>query len=263
MIEKQNAMDREWDILILLDGCRYDYFKEYNTIKGNLKKVVSPSTGTKDWFERIINSKCDDIIYLTPIVKFDTWYPNHGLFKEVKLWGDKKSFKYSALNPLDISRIAGEYIKKYPNKRIIVHFLVPHPPFLTMAPEHKEKIKKESLKTDENIKKSKLKRKFLFIIWMLKQRFPTIIFWHLERLLGLHGGMLVLYKTGGFKLIRELYRNNLILALSAINKIYTRGKMIITADHGQRLGEYGMFGHGGWRSKSVIEVPWFEVEKCK
>ena len=142
---------------------------------------------------------------------------------------------------------------------------MPHPPFLTIDSKYKEKIKEESIRTDKNIKNSKLKQKTLFIIWALKQRFPTVVFWYLERLLGLHSGMLVLYKAGGFKLIQKLYYDNFKLSLLSINEIRnnTKGKMVVTADHGQRLGDYGMFGHGGWKSKSVVEVPWFEVKEVK
>jgi len=260
-IEPQRIMEKRWDVLVILDGCRYDYFEKYNTIEGNLKKVKSPVTGTKAWLRRITSYDCSNIIYMTPMVKFDLWYPKHGFFKVIRLWDKNITYKYAGVDPIGIAKRAVECIKEYPDKRVIVHFFTPHPPFLTIDPEHQQKIKEESNLADKNIEKSKLKRKILFILWILKQRFPTVVFWHLERLLGVHSGMLVLFQAGGFKLIRQLYYDNLMLVFDAVKEIKdsVNKKIVVTADHGQRLGEYGMFGHGGWNSKSMVTVPWFET----
>ena len=43
---------------------------------------------------------------------------------------------------------------------------------------------------------------------------------------------------------------------------YSNKKIIITADHGELLGEDGNYGHRGTRRhKHIVEVPWFEVIK--
>jgi len=261
MIEKQRTMERPWDILIILDGCRYDYFERYNTMDGKLIKVVSPATGTRAWFEKINSYDCSNVIYMTPIVKFDSWYPEHDFFKVIRHWDKNITYEYNGVNPIGIAKLAIKCIKKYPKQKVIVHFCTPHPPFLTIDSKHQEMIKEESIQTNKTMKESKMKQKSLYVLWMLKQRFPTIFFWYIERLLGVHSGMLALYQAGGFKLIRKLYYDNLILVLSAVERIKdsTDKKIVVTADHGQRLGEYGMFGHGGWRSKSVVVVPWFET----
>ena len=36
-----DIIDQDWDNLIILDACRYDYFKEMNTIDGELRPVLS------------------------------------------------------------------------------------------------------------------------------------------------------------------------------------------------------------------------------
>ncbi|MFB6295104.1 MAG: hypothetical protein ABEI97_05055, partial [Candidatus Nanohaloarchaea archaeon] len=53
----------EWDMLIVLDACRYDTFKELNTIPGELKKVKSRATSTPQWLERNFSGDQNDIVY--------------------------------------------------------------------------------------------------------------------------------------------------------------------------------------------------------
>ena len=42
---------------------------------------------------------------------------------------------------------------------------------------------------------------------------------------------------------------------------YKGKNILIIADHGERLGEKGNYGHGGKRHKEVVEVPWFEIRR--
>ena len=42
--------------------------------------------------------------------------------------------------------------------------------------------------------------------------------------------------------------------------LYPKKKIIITSDHGERLGEKGNYGHGGKKEKVLLEVPWLEYK---
>ena len=42
-------MKEDWDNLIVLDACRYDMFKEINTIKGNLERGISRGSATSQF----------------------------------------------------------------------------------------------------------------------------------------------------------------------------------------------------------------------
>jgi len=50
-------MQRDWDNLIILDACRYDYFKEYNEISGDLEPVVSKASHSLQFMEKIFQEK--------------------------------------------------------------------------------------------------------------------------------------------------------------------------------------------------------------
>ena len=62
----------------------------------------------------------------------------------------------------------------------------------------------------------------------------------------------------------EAYEDNLRFVLKYVKKItdkYPQKRIIITSDHGDCFGEYGLFGHPpNVHIKELIEVPWFEVE---
>jgi hypothetical protein len=62
--------------------------------------------------------------------------------------------------------------------------------------------------------------------------------------------------------LREAYEDNLRLVLGAIAGVLPeiRGRAVVTADHGEMLGEFGKFDHpGGTCLPQLIEVPWLEV----
>lgn len=59
------------------------------------------------------------------------------------------------------------------------------------------------------------------------------------------------------RLQREL-RNNITTYRKVSGKI--EGKTIITSDHGNAFGEYGLFGHpAGYHIQALVKVPWLEA----
>jgi len=68
--ENRNLVEEDWDFLIILDACRFDFFKElymkkYKHIGGNLKKAISPVTFTTDWLDKNFKGFYDDIVYIS------------------------------------------------------------------------------------------------------------------------------------------------------------------------------------------------------
>jgi len=62
---------------------------------------------------------------------------------------------------------------------------------------------------------------------------------------------------------KQAYLENLVLVLEYVDKLLDvlDGKIIITSDHGEMLGEFGEIGHGcGVRFRELVEVPWFRIE---
>ena len=67
--------------------------------------------------------------------------------------------------------------------------------------------------------------------------------------------------------IRNAYKENLEVVLESVAELleHISGRILITADHGEYLGENGRYGHGFKvpRRPPIVEVPWLIIEKEK
>jgi hypothetical protein len=64
--------------------------------------------------------------------------------------------------------------------------------------------------------------------------------------------------------LRAAYQTNLEIVLAAVADLirFMSGRIIITSDHGELLGEGGRYSHFvGSERPELIEVPWLIVEK--
>lgn len=254
----------DWDIFVVCDGCRYDKFKEVNTIKGTLKKAESFVRTTPAWIQGVAQgADCSNIIYVTPLAKFDKHVPNHTFFKVVMMYKEKWNKSYDTVFPEDVTSFALNCLEEYPDKRIIVHYAQPHSPYLSVTPEEQGLFYNGETKP-------RLKKEYTFKEKMYKQAIkwlPSVFIWKLQKSIGtLNTGVGVLYFKRGWQGIRDAYRNDLervIMNTKILIDKYPNKKIIISADHGELLGEYGKFGHGGIRFKKTREIPWFIVNGGK
>lgn len=68
----------------------------------------------------------------------------------------------------------------------------------------------------------------------------------------------------GLEFLRNAYRYNLNEVMKEVKKICERapGEKVITSDHGELLGENGVFGHILKSDNKLLRnVPWLEVGK--
>jgi len=271
-----------WKYLIILDACRYDYFekvyKDYHMLKsGRLEKVVSLSSSTTEWLEKVFQDReCKNIVYISanPYIN-SKGIPYRGFnpkpivsrfYKVVDVWDRGWSEELSTVHPREVNKVALVASRLYSDKRLIIHYIQPHFPYLSLA--------------QEGIKITELR--------IYKERGPTatrlidrirgFIRWKIfGKLLGDRGLKLAFKLVGkpldydeliarklGVEGLRRAYEENLKLVLSYVNKLvpHLKGKelVVITADHGELLGERGLFGHPeGVRVPELIEVPWLEI----
>lgn len=71
-------------------------------------------------------------------------------------------------------------------------------------------------------------------------------------------------KRFGIEALKKYYEDNLRIVLSYVAKLIKNlhGKIIITADHGELLGEYGFYEHAcGKGYPELVEVPWLEIDR--
>lgn len=235
--ESIDVMSEDWDNLILLDAARFDYFTDINTIDGTLTKEFS--RGKKSWEfieENFVGRDLHDTVYVTAN-PFSTDIPE-GTFHYVdhlhaRAWDER----IGTVQPEDVVEAAVEANQEFPNKRLIVHYMQPHRPYLGETAEMlRQRLDLQGYgEHDEGIQ-----------IWgAVKQRDVTI------------------------EEIWAAYTESLEITLESIEEFLDQlsGKSVVSSDHGEMLGERvfpfttRVWGHmEGFDTPTLREVPWLEVE---
>ena len=128
-------MSQRWDDLIVLDACRFDFFHRYNFIKGRLYKVATKGTTTNDWLKANFPDFYPDTVY----VSGNPHISNHS----VQGWKGSEHFAHveevhsyawdrplGTVRPRDMVRGALRIKSRFPDFRMIAHFMQPHEPYL-------------------------------------------------------------------------------------------------------------------------------------
>lgn len=217
-----------WDNLIILDACRYDYFaKLWKLRQYEVYKALSPASWTLEWLSIIFDKPYPNtIIYSSNpyINKLKTdicingicWRAYDKFEKIVEVWKYAWDKKLMTVPPWSLYKIVLMSLKfnqkKTKKKRNIIWFLQPHYPYI-----HEIFIKMQSTLINKINKKDFLTGDLDIII----RNILNIIIRNNEYILN------------------EMYIKNLQLALNYVYKLIDRlnGTTIITADHGEHLGE--------------------------
>lgn len=121
----------DWDVLILLDACRYDEFEAHADLPGRLEHRMSRGSATPEFIRTNFAGKdLRDTVY----VSANSWFPklkdelNAELHRYVSVERDA-SIGFTS-HPSTVTERATEAASQFPNKRLIIHYLQPHKPFL-------------------------------------------------------------------------------------------------------------------------------------
>lgn len=259
--QKKQIHKKNWDILIVLDACRFDVFEDLydGYLDGNLKKVKSEGSFTVEWLKKTFDEHYDlTYISANPFVNsqgrdFGGWRATEHFSRIYDAWlhdwdEENDTVRPSSMKNLSLS-ISG---------RKIAHFVQPHCPYLTL---------------DKGFNWDNVTGGFGSN--SLRQKFSDA----LVRVLGRSRARSFVYFLKGEKPLEDFERNwvseygaigiiraykaNLIAALSAIKDIAKERngkKIIVTADHGEAFGEEGYWGHiSGIDIPVLRNVPWLEV----
>ena len=248
-----DMMDQDWDYLIILDAGRYDSFEEINNIDGNLKKVVSKGSHSLEFCERNFKGrKFYDTIYVTAngYGAQTTEDVFHDLiFTDEYQSVSKEDILHSSsegMAPQTVYNAARDSYEKYPNKRMIIHFMQPHDPYFgPTAKELRKRVEEDGLKVisrdPEKIEKYDVND--TNVVATLAEAARKGYISNSE--------------------LKEIYNENLEVVLEYVRKLtdILDGKIVITADHGELLGERDIIGHPNSRYfKELRQVPWLIVD---
>lgn len=223
-------MEKDWDNLVILDGCRYDVFNEYATLQGSLTRRISRGSHTTEFLQRNFSEETyADTVYVSATPQLWANDLQTRFHASVPLWKLKWNPESNTVLPTDAIDVALNYVEEYPNKRIIVHLIQPHYPFI--GPTGQEiahrTVTGDGLITNDHSDRS---------IW--------------DKL-----------RSGEIKceVVRQAYVENLVLALPEVERFMSSvtGKTVVTSDHGNAFGRLGIFGHPQRKFiADLVEVPW-------
>jgi len=274
--QKELIHNTDWDTLVILDACRYDYFKEiYNTyLEGRLKKVESPGTKTLFWLDKVFTETyLQDVIYISanPYINSETqvegFYGSEHFGKIVDVWSSGFDEELNTIPPKRTGKAARKAKMHDPEKRLIVHFMQPHDPYIALDYSSQGFNSVMELVGGGVDTERTFKNKFFDSIGSIGSKILGGNTMHkIGRFLNLNSPTRLekIAEEFGEDTLKKAYRNNLQIVMEEVKTLAKRlpGRIIVTADHGELLGENGLYGHL-FHNPSLKEVPWLEVEGVK
>lgn len=272
-LEKQDVNGTDWDYLIVLDACRYDFFKDnyQDFLEGELSKKKSKGTTTPEWLSKTFTSRYNYKYlagnpYVNSLGKaHEDWDPSKAFKEIVDVWAEKWNEEKNTILPEDMTDRALEEEK---DRRTIIHYIQPHRPYISCPNEEKVWQLQEKIVEEQETQEVSAKRKMIEMTRPYWSKFfwklPYRTRWKIKDFLGLenpHWGALV--QEIGEDKVREYYQEDLRMALEQVTRLIEEldGKVVVTADHGEALGEHNDWGHQ-WGSDNPKQytVPWLEVK---
>lgn len=281
-------MHEEWDYLIILDACRYDYFERVysNYLQGKLSKKISIGSSTNEWIKNTFKEAYDDVVYISSNPRIASkcnvkgFIGGEHFYKVYDIWKDHWDSRYGTVFPDDLTQAAIDIVKKHDNKRFIIHYLQPHAPYLSLKgnlhgfSDPNFNMEKFLYRIDRQDQKARFRVKILSFLLGLIEKHRALRFgfwgdhpeWILRQFLGLSPKtpMDAVRRKYGCSGLRKAYEENLKIVLEQVKTLVDRliGKIVVTSDHGERLGEYNYYMHvDGSTDPILVDVPWLVISK--
>ena len=224
-----NVYEREWDLLVILDACRVDLLRsvadEYEFL-GDIERVESVGSMSKEWMAKTFTDEYADEVAETAYVTSNVFSERildgdrFGTFEEV--WRDGWDEAAGTVLPRTMTDRAIQTAREDDPDRLIVHYVQPHHPFVGL-----------DLGFDADPFGPALSD--TVVDALRKDKIDRETFW-------------------------DAYQDNLRLVLDDLELLLSNvdaDRVAITADHGDALGEWGIYDHPvGCLHPAVRTVPW-------
>jgi len=241
-----NVYDREWDLLVLLDGCRVDSLRSFEddperSFVEDVDTLRSVASTSREWLPKTFSpdrrGEVERTAYVTanPYTEeiLSSGSKNRSPFNPAnweslnlddfllvdEVWRDGWDEELGTVPPRVVTDRAITAAREHGPDRLIVHYMQPHQPF----------VGERACSNDQAwIEES---------CWGALRRGDATV-----------------------EEVREAYRENLAIVLDDVALLLENvdaSKVVISADHGNAFGEWGVYGHpNGFLHPSVKTVPW-------
>lgn len=229
----------DWDNLLILDGCRYDVFRETCELNGETgyrRSLASDSNGFIQ--SNFVGQNLHDTVYVSGN-PYSASIPTGTFHCTINLLETEWDEELGTVPPEKVANMTREAQEAFPKKRVIAHFMQPHYPFIGK--------RGRQMKTGR-IEPKRSGHDFGHTIWQRLQYGLTDL--HIED-------------------VRAAYVENLEIVLNSVSSLIgdIRGKTVITADHGNLIGDrlypIPVLGYGHPPDlflDPLIVVPWFVID---
>ena len=237
----------DWDVLVVLDACRADLFREVvvdggcDLRDGRFDSRMSPASASKGWLNTVFGAATDaqvaDLVYVTGNPYSSTLDDTR--FQAVEaVWRDAWDDDAGTIpaRPVTDAAITAGRQREY--DRLVVHYMQPHFPAL----EDNSRAgtgTRESERGNRGVALSEFGDRGMSVWEDLR-----LGRWTVEE-------------------AWEAYRANLAYVLEEVTALLSNldaQTVVLTADHGNAFGEHGIYGHpGGVDLPCLREVPWYET----
>ncbi|MEF8780755.1 MAG: hypothetical protein V5A46_08775 [Haloferacaceae archaeon] len=224
-----NVYDREWDVLVILDACRVDLLRsvsdEYDYL-GDVDRLWSVGSMSKEWMAKTFvddySAEVRETAYVTANV-FSERMTSADWFRALEeVWRNGWDRNHGTVPPRAVTDSAIRTARTVDPERLIVHYVQPHHPFLPL--DRGYDARPFGPDAEDTV-----------VDALRKEKIDRDRFW-------------------------KAYRDNLRLVLDDLELLLANvdaDNVAITADHGDALGEWGIYDHPvGFLHPAVRSVPW-------
>jgi hypothetical protein len=230
-------VSEEWDNLIILDAARPEITKEHNPFDNcEVEERISPGSFSLQFIEeQFLGREMHDTIYITANPHVHD-IPDGVFYKVVNLLETEWNPEHNTVMPIDVVKEAIRVYEEFPDKRLIIHFMQPHYPFLGETGD----------KITSGIPKGNVSGDSYHHPWFDQM-------WR---------------GTYDREVLLTAYRENHEIALEHAAKLVNEltGRTVITSDHANLIGERGalvpmrLYGHPRYfNHPDLVTVPWINL----
>jgi hypothetical protein len=235
-IEGRSIFEEEWDVCIVLDACRADELEreqpnyEWFSDTGRFSSLGS---ATWEWLPRLISETPDDVLRQTTYVTANPMsdeFCSESQFDELdEVWRYAWDDDWGTVLPRPVTDRAIYHARRNAPGRLLVHYLQPHVPFLV-----------------DEASKGNLAGVTYGVHNVKRGDWGRVIEGELSK-----------------ETVTSWYRKTLSRVLDDVDLLLSNidaETAVITADHGEAFGEWGLYGHPANVNLDVLtQVPWVET----
>jgi hypothetical protein len=125
-----DVVAEDWDVLVVLDACRYDLFAATHDFDGTVERRRSRGSHTVEWlWGNFVNRQLHDTVYVTANVQPHVYRTGLDCHHVEHAWVDGFDEERRTVPPATTTDAAVAAADRFPRKRLVVHYLQPHYPF--------------------------------------------------------------------------------------------------------------------------------------